>query len=272
MLRNASWVIALLAVTAIAGWSRGGWAVVTVDSVPEYVEAGKPFTLTWAIRGHGRHVIAMPGTGVTAARSGQEISSPTLSVPERGREISFLTRAGPERGHGISFPTFAGPEADSYSATVTLPSPGDWTLTIWAFQGHRLLPLKVVDAGTRPPAQSLTKRGAHLFVAAGCVSCHAHGDIAKRVLARVGPELTSLSRSEDYLAAVLRDPDSILEYDETAYGWSQWRMPDLGLDEGEIEALVAFLRADSPVRLSFATAPAQHRVGQAENRGAGRLP
>ncbi len=269
MLRNASWVIALLAVTAIAGWSRGGWAVVTVDSVPEYVEAGKPFTLTWAIRAHGQRLVGRSDARITAART---VSSSTLAARDRWQETAFLTPAGSERGPEISFPAIAEPERGFHSATVTLPSPGDWTLTIWANHGHRLAPIKVVDAGAHPSPRSLTERGARLFVAAGCVSCHTHGDIAQRVLMPVGPDLTSLSHTDEYLAAVLRDPDSVLAYDEPALGWSERRMPDLGLDEPEIEALVAFLKAESPVRLSFVAGPARPPNRQAPASGPFRRP
>lgn len=247
-------VVALLAVTAISGWSMGGWAVVTVDALPEYVEAGKPFTLTWAIRGHGQKLVAWPRTGVTAERTGHEIASPAVAGPEGRRLFSYHPFSGSERGHEKAFPVFAGSETGFYSATVTLPGPGDWTLTIWANTGHRMLPLKVVDAGAEPRPQRLTERGAHLFVAAGCITCHAHGDIDQPVMVPVGPDLSSLAHSEDYLAAVLRDPDSILDYDVPALGWFP-RMPDLGLDEPEIEALVAFLTAEPPVRESVVQLP-----------------
>src|SRR4029079_9866801 len=47
--------IAALAVIAlpVAAFTFGGWAVITVDSLPEFAVAGSPTTLTFAVRQHG---------------------------------------------------------------------------------------------------------------------------------------------------------------------------------------------------------------------------
>ena len=54
MLRRPSHLMVptLLSLPALA-WLAGGWAVVTVEQLPDYVEAGKPLTLTFMVRQHG---------------------------------------------------------------------------------------------------------------------------------------------------------------------------------------------------------------------------
>lgn len=36
-----------------AAFTFGGWAVVTVEDIPEYAVAGRPFDLTFTVRQHG---------------------------------------------------------------------------------------------------------------------------------------------------------------------------------------------------------------------------
>ena len=47
----------LLMVAAIsipaAAFTFGGWAVTTVEDVPEYAIAGQPFDITYSVRQHG---------------------------------------------------------------------------------------------------------------------------------------------------------------------------------------------------------------------------
>ena len=51
MLRRSIRVAALAAVAVpVAAFSFGGWAVITVDSLPEYAVAGTPVTLTLVVR------------------------------------------------------------------------------------------------------------------------------------------------------------------------------------------------------------------------------
>ena len=43
---------AVLVLPALGAW-LGGWAVTTVDHLPDYIEAGKPFTISYVVRQHG---------------------------------------------------------------------------------------------------------------------------------------------------------------------------------------------------------------------------
>jgi cytochrome c len=81
--------------------------------------------------------------------------------------------------------------------------------------------------------------GRALFSAKGCATCHQHAAVAGSGKffggpAGSAPVLTGYPGDPAYLRAWLRDPQAI----KPTTG-----MPKLGLSEGEIEALVAFLKA-----------------------------
>ena len=42
-----------LMLVPVLAFRFGGWAVVTVDDLPEYLVAGKPVTLSFVVRQHG---------------------------------------------------------------------------------------------------------------------------------------------------------------------------------------------------------------------------
>jgi cytochrome c1 len=81
-------------------------------------------------------------------------------------------------------------------------------------------------------------RGAHLFVAKGCVGCHVNGNVDRRTLVTIGPELTDRRYPPVYLTKLLADPASVQGVRQGP------RMPNLALREPEIRALVAFINAE----------------------------
>ena len=195
-----------------AAISAGGWAVITVDDVPEYIRANQPVTIRYTVLQHG----ARPVNGLNGrieARAG-------------GREVLAHAHAGTEEGH--------------YTATVTLPDPGEWSLTIHSgFAGHSalaLLPLRVVDGTARPSPMSAEERGRQLFVAKGCVTCHSVSGTDLPGTIRQGPPLLPHKYESGFLARILANPASI----PRAAGYP-FRMPNLSLDSTEIDALVAFI-------------------------------
>ena len=81
--------------------------------------------------------------------------------------------------------------------------------------------------------------GQRLFVAKGCTTCHAHEGIDQTsggaIYVDTGRDLSDFSADPQYLSRWLAEPASIRP---------QTEMPDLGLDQAEIEALIAFLNAE----------------------------
>ena len=209
--------IALPAFTLAAG----GWAITTVEDLPEYLVAGAPTEIAFTIRGHG----VSPAAGlkpVVEARSGETV---------------LRVDASPGKKPG------------QYAAQLVVPRPGDWTVTIYGmapraaglwvdtplvFGRSELLPIPAIPAGSRPPAPvPAYDRGAQLFVAKGCVGCHVQGMIDRQTVAAVGPALTGRTFPPDYLTKQLTDPVSVRG--------TQARMPNLGLRPAEIRALIAFI-------------------------------
>ena len=62
-----------VAVLPVAAFSFGGWAVVTVDDLPDSIVAGKPVSLSFAVRQHGRTLLPNLSPQVTAKAKGSEV-------------------------------------------------------------------------------------------------------------------------------------------------------------------------------------------------------
>jgi Cytochrome c len=201
-----SGLLALTLVTAHAG----GWAVVTVEDLPEQFVAGQPTTLTFSVRQHGMRLIGGL-TGGVSARSGSRYVEAAAKAKDTGY----------------------------YTATLTLPAAGEWTVTVhsgFLTSATQLLPINVVAAASVSPALPAEHRGRQLFVAKGCNSCHYHGSISTPPSGptTLGADLTDKRYSDVLLAKILTDP-SILP----AAG--SFGMPDLNLRQQEVAALVAFI-------------------------------
>ena len=193
-----------LALVAATTAFAGGWAVITVENLPDSAVAGQPLTLRYTVRQHGVHLLAGL-TGQVDATAG------TLRTSAVGKPTA-------DSGH--------------YAAALTFPKAGEWTITIRSgFMNSRttLLPLRVVDAGSRATAQRAgAERGERLFVAKGCTMCH--------VETTVGPKLAGRRFEPVWLARFLSDPASV-----PSPTGSRNRMPKLELDRAEIAALVDYL-------------------------------
>ena len=84
---------------------------------------------------------------------------------------------------------------------------------------------------------SQVELGKALFQAKGCVVCHTHAEGREGfngLRTNVGPELTDTALPPEYLRVWLKDPSAVKP---------ETQMPTLGLDDVEIDALVAFLTA-----------------------------
>ena len=211
----------------VAVTAFGGWAVITVDSLPEYAVAGTPTTLTFTVRQHGMTPLLDLQPSVLARNGATVVEAKTGTTPN---------------GH--------------YSATMTLPRDGAWTIEIRSgfmnsTKSTSLMPTRVVAAGAAsPPSMPDALRGKHLFVAKGCVTCHVHPETPEWESISAGPNLTGRRYVPEILAAFLDDPDKspLSANPRSGIGGPTYvRMPKLGLDAREIAALVAFVNGGNAV-------------------------
>jgi mono/diheme cytochrome c family protein len=184
----------------------GGWASISLEDLPDYAVARQPLNLAFIVRQHG----FTPLSGL----------QPRLEAEARGVETMAATASGGASGR--------------YTATLTFPQPGEYTITVHSGFGNSrvtLLPLRVIAAGATPPAApTLAERGRRLFAAKGCVSCHMHADVPGSGTVAVGPDLTGKRLASEYLSQFLANP-----------GIKTQKMPNLGLSGSEIAALSAFI-------------------------------
>ena len=87
---------------------------------------------------------------------------------------------------------------------------------------------------------SQVEYGRQLFIAKGCITCHYNskaGNSSEYWTIEMGaPDLSSFSANPEVIFMRLKDPASVK---------SDTQMPQLNLEEWEIEALVAFINSDS---------------------------
>jgi len=204
MLELSPRVRSLLTVVPLAGLTAGGWAVTTLDDLPDYMVAGRATPIGFVVRQHG--VDSMTGlTPTVEARSGSE------------RVVVRATASGP-RGH--------------YVAPLTLPKAGRWSLTVSSGFGRERVEIDGMTAiapGAPAPAPLPDiERGRRLFAAKGCMTCH--------VSIQSGPSLAGRRYDPTWLASYLDHPQQVRP---AAPGAAQ--MPRLGLSSREIAGLVAFV-------------------------------
>lgn len=195
-------------VTGIAAF-YGGWATVTIENLPDQLTVGQPYNLTFSIRQHGDRLI--------------EDLSPRVELQSGKRDVVARAVATNRPGY--------------YTATVNVPTPGEWQATVQTNFGKshlELMPITAVRRGARAVSLTEPERGQRLFVAKGCASCHQHARVARSGTFNVGPDLTTRRFTGDYLNKFLDDPSIKPPTTEA-------RMPDLNLQPREIAALSAFL-------------------------------
>jgi hypothetical protein len=198
-------MLKLVSVLAVGWVGMGGWAVVTIQELPEYFVAGRPYTIDFKVRQHGHNLL--------------NDLEPQLIVRNGSNEQRIAAKA-----------TAPG----TYAATFTAPAGGLLTLTIKSGFGAsnlQLYPAPVIAAGARAPSVAPVDRGRALFIAKGCNACHSNSDLVDRPdnqQIKVGPELGGRRLARDYVMQKMAKPNS-----ET--------MPNLGLSDAEISAIASFL-------------------------------
>ena len=208
-----------------------------IEDLPHYMVAGETQTLTFDILRHGQDEWPLVGLKLIVEATAEPPGGNATATPGR-----MPNDRDPENLN-VSVATIPGSKPGRYSATLTLPSAGDWTIRVHTGLGNSpatLLPIKVVDrvvdsddltAAAMPPAE----RGKHLFVAKGCVGCHRHQEIGTPIIRHPKNMFTQEEYPEGYLQAVLTDPKGTFS---TRF-WAA--MPNLNLSADEVEALVAFV-------------------------------
>ena len=189
----------------------GGYAVITVDQLPDQLVVGAPVTMSFVVRQHGFTPL--------------DKLSPRLEARAGGQTVTAAVTPGKSAGE--------------YQATFTVPQAGDWTITINSGFGNSkvtLVPIQALAKGTAPTPLGETERGRRLFVAKGCVTCHIRNemDVAFEGMA---PVLSGKKYPPDFLLKFLGNPKSVPSR-------TGKEMPNLGLRPGELSALAAYINSE----------------------------
>ena len=192
----------------------GGWAVVTLDTLPESAVVSTPLRLSFTVRQHGHTLIDGLQPRVVAVTDKEQIA--TVAQPAR--------------------------QTGGYVATLTFPRPAAWIITVDSGFGMNsrltLLPLPVLAAAGHPAtAQTAAARGLRLFVAKGCVTCHQNSLESGNTSLGFAPALAARKYEDGHLASILLRPEAVLPRSQQTVG----AMPNLGLQPDEVSALVAFI-------------------------------
>jgi mono/diheme cytochrome c family protein len=208
--------LTLVGAAALSAYAFGGWAVISVDELPDHLQVGSPTQISFMVRQHG--VEPMPGLHPTIeARTGGMIGGTTVEA-----------KAVPGKKRG------------QYTAALTIPKSGEWKITVNSGFGPSrvtLLPMQALDANVKVAALSEPERGKRLFVAKGCVTCHvdAKSGVDGGMASSYGPNLTEKKFDGGYLAQWLANPAIRPPTKADA------RMPNPELTQKEIGSLVAFI-------------------------------
>lgn len=206
----------VLAASTIAAARMGGWAVVSVRNAPDHFIVDKPVTLEFIVRQHG-------------------------GTPLDGLSPSVKAWKGIRWVNGKVVPT---PAAGVYRATLTIPSTGEWTVSIASGFGPakgRMLAKRAIAPDERAPAITQVERGRQTFASAGCATCHYHNAVGLKPVWDFAPDLTDKRFAPDYLAKYLADPTIKPKPPNGA------QMPNPGLAQTEIASLIAFINDERKV-------------------------
>jgi mono/diheme cytochrome c family protein len=217
MLRSTHFALPLAAALTLVPANFGGWAVVTLDDLPDAITVAQPVTFTYTVRQHGRTLLS-DLRGYLEAESGRD-------------RIRVAAAPSGEPGR--------------YRATLTLPRAGNWTITVFSGFGNSnvtLLPVPAVTSARTASAATQSERGRRLFVAKGCLTCHAHDEVPGSGTVAVGPPLSGRRYAAAYLSRFLADPSIA-----AVRGPNGLAMPNLNLRGTEISALVAFINGGALV-------------------------
>ena len=209
--RSLPWMIVGVAALMVVTLNAGGWAVVTLDTLPDAFVVGKATPVAFMVRQHGV--------------SPMESLRPTVQAVSGRVEVTAKAEPTGRTGH--------------YSASLALPHAGEWVITVHtSFMDSRLtlLPLKAIASSATVASLSDVERGRGLFTAKGCVTCHTSNFQSANRSLNVGPPIVPQKYPAEFLTRILTDPASALPPRDPMA-----RMPNLDLKPQEIASLVAFI-------------------------------
>ena len=210
-------LLAALVLALGAAVHAGGWVVITLVDLPDALATNQPFTFKYGVRQHGMRLLSgLDGRiEARASKGGRVITAPAVPTGEPGY----------------------------YSATLTFPEADTWKVNVITGFGGGLdrsqLEIPVIDDPHAVRALSAPERGQRLFVAKGCLTCHVHDAIDGRSTS-AGPRLTHKRYDADRLRQLLTAPPRHEPVEPP-----NWQMPNLGLRDAEVDALMAFLNLGS---------------------------
>ncbi len=224
MTKRSTFLVLAAAVSLTTGAAAfGGWALVSVEDIPEYLNATKPYELAFTVKQHAV-------TPLATVR-------PRVVMKDGATETSFDTRAVGAPGR--------------YVASIVAPKAGHYSVRIMSGFGNSespTIPIHVLAANApAPKAMTQVARGEQLFFAKGCASCHVRGDVGGDGW-KFGPELTAKRFVADVAAKFLADPTKGPLVGSG--GNPNNRMPQLDLKATEIASLVAYLNSEGQVSKS----------------------
>lgn len=258
---------------AVPAAQAGGWAVITLDQLPTQVVARQPVTVGFMIYQHGHTPMEGLAPQITAVHNDSKESFVLTTEPQGqiGHYVARLTFPQPGawqwsiQAFTMDQPMPVLTVLDAVPAATAEPAIPSlavgltglistigaalvwWRKRVWwttAFIFAGVIISVIGFASTAEPGVeakselSLTQvqLGHDLFMAKGCIVCHAHKAISEQpnIALEVGPNLTNFPVTAEYLHAWLKNPSAVKP---------NTQMPNLRLHLDEIEALTAFLLA-----------------------------
>jgi hypothetical protein len=193
---------AMVVVPAGTFW-YGGWAVVTVENPPERLVPGTPYAIEYTVRQHGKELLSGLDGTIEARAGGRAVRAEARSLG-----------------------------AGKYTASLTVPTPGSWTITVHSGFGPSkttMLPITAAAAGAPVVAMTDPERGQHLFSAKGCVTCHVEMKV-------IPTDVRATKYDDRFVKQLLADPAAVPKRHSAGV-----EMPNLNLRPAEIAALAAYL-------------------------------
>ena len=273
----------LLALAFTVPALAGGWAVITLDKLPGEVNTNQQFEVGFMVRQHGVTPMKGQEPVITASLTGSKDSMEFFAHEEGevGHYVAeiILPKAGDWEWSIAAFavnqamPSLTVVNAVPVASEAVKPTfnllpifaTGLGVLGVlggllalqkkvrWAaalvLAGFIISGVGFASAADQPKAESEAQEvipvtgesqvelGRDLFIAKGCMLCHSHVETnsIREFGVDMGPDLTNYTASREYLLVWLKDPSAAKP--ETL-------MPNLGLSEAEMDALIAFINSD----------------------------